>query len=430
MPGIVVVGLQWGDEGKGKAVDILSAQADMVVRAQGGNNAGHTILVSGKEHRFHLIPSGILYPQTICCISGGTVIDPQVLVEEITILKREGIDLKDRFFLSPSAHVIFPFHRELDGLIERKKGAKAIGTTGRGIGPCYVDKVARIGLRLADMVEETKFKQKLEVFLAIKNHELRSLFGHSGFALDPIYEAYKDWGRQLAPYIDAVEMRAVNALQDNNKIVFEGAHGALLDLTYGTYPFVTSCSTFSSGVLNGVSIGPRQDVRAIGVFKAYTTRVGNGPLPTALSDEERMQFPDAQAIREVGTTTGRERRLAWLDVPLLRYAASLASVSCLAMTKLDILDTLPQIKICVGYRIDGASVAFPPVLIEEWEKIEPLYITMPGWQSDTRGIAELEKLPLQARRYIEKIEELVALPISLVSTGPDRNQTILLNDIF
>lgn len=430
MPGVVVVGLQWGDEGKGKVVDIVSAQADIVMRTQGGNNAGHTIIVSGTEHRFHLIPSGILYPNNICCIAGGTVIDPVVLAQEIDLLEKENVILKDRLFFSPYAHIIFPFHRELDMLAEKKKGASAIGTTGRGIGPCYVDKAARIGLRLADVIDATTFKEKLERFLAIKNHELRALFGHPGFTLEEIYSSYSDLGKKFAPFIAPVEMFAVKGLQEGKKVVFEGAHGALLDLTFGTYPFVTSCSTFASGVMNGASIGPRMDIQTIGVFKAYTTRVGNGPLPTAMNEMERRQFPDARSIREIGTTTGRERRLGWIDIPLLRYAASLSSVSCFAMTKLDVLDTLPVIKLCVGYRLNGQALDSPPPRTEEWEKIEPIYEEVPGWQTSTRGISELEKLPGNARAYLDKIEEFLGLPISLVSTGPDREQTILLNDLF
>lgn len=430
MPGIVVVGLQWGDEGKGKVVDILSSKADIIARTQGGNNAGHTIVVSGKEHRFHLIPSGVLYPRNVCCVAGGTVIDPVVLSQEIALLEAEGIVLENRLLLSPYAHVIFPFHRELDMLAEKKKGASAIGTTGRGIGPCYVDKAARIGLRLADLIDEASFKEKLERLLAIKNHELRALFGHPGFSLEDIYPSYAALGRKFAPFIAPVEMYIVKGLQSGKKVVFEGAHGSLLDLTFGTYPFVTSCSTFASGVLNGASIGPRMDVQTIGVFKAYTTRVGNGPLPTALSEHERMQFPDARTIREVGTTTGRERRLAWLDIPLLRYSASLSSASCLAMTKLDILDSLAVIKLCTGYRLHGALLDTPPVRTEEWAKIEPVYEEIPGWQSDTSGIRDLEKLPGNARRYLERIEGLLELPISLVSTGPDREQTILLHDLL
>lgn len=430
MPGVVVVGLQWGDEGKGKVVDILASQADVIVRTQGGNNAGHTILVSGKEHRFHLVPSGILYPKNICCISGGTVIDPTVLAEEIDLLSKEGIVLKDRLFLSPYAHVIFPFHRELDTLAEKKKGSSAIGTTGRGIGPCYIDKAARVGLRMADLIEPHSFKEKLERLLAIKNFELQALYGHPGFTLDEIYQPYAALGKKFAPFIAPVEMVVLTELQEGKKVLFEGAHGALLDLTFGTYPFVTSSSTFSAGILNGASVGPRMDIQAIGVFKAYTTRVGNGPLPTALSEKERKLFPDARSIREIGTTTGRERRLGWLDIPLLRYAVSMSSVSCLAMTKLDILDTLPVIKICTGYLLKGKPIDLPPARTEEWEHIEPVYEEMAGWQTETKGITDLERLPEKARRYLEKIEALIETPISLISTGPDRQQTILLNDIF
>ena len=429
MPGVIIVGLQWGDEGKGKVVDIVSGKADLVARTQGGNNAGHTIIVAGKEHRFHLIPSGILYPRAICCIGGGTVIDPLVLVGEIDALLSEGVHLDNRLLLSPYAHIIFPFHRELDGLAEKRKAGAAIGTTGRGIGPCYVDKAARIGLRLADLVGPS-FKEKIASLLAVKNEELRALYAHPGFSLDEIYRSYSEFGRRLERYIAPVEMRLAQALQNGKKIVFEGAHGALLDLTYGTYPYVTSCQTSASGILSGVSIGPRTDVQAVGVFKAYTTRVGHGPFPTALSEEERKQFPDARVIREIGTTTGRERRLGWIDIPLLRYAVSLSNISCLAITKLDILDTLPKIRLCSGYRMNGVVLDEPPARTEEWKDIEPIYEEMQGWQAATRGTTSLEKLPEQARRYLERIEVLLGVPIAIVSTGPDREQTILIRDLL
>lgn len=435
MPGFVVVGLQWGDEGKGKVVDILSSQADFVVRTQGGNNAGHTILVSGKEHKFHLIPSGILFPQSICYIAGGTVIDPFVLDQEIALLEKEKVVIKNRLFLSPYAHIIFPFHQELDALSEKKKAEKkggggAIGTTGKGIGPCYVDKAARIGLRLADLADGSHFKEKLERFLAVKNHELRSMYGHPGFEFEEIYSSYAAFGKKFSPYIAPVEMLVAKSLQEGKKVVFEGAHGALLDLTFGTYPFVTSCSTFASGIMNGASIGPRMDVQTIGVFKAYTTRVGNGPFPTELGEQERKQFPDAKSIREIGTTTGRERRLGWLDIPLLRFTSSLSCVSSLAITKLDVLDSLPVIKLCAGYRLHGKPIELPPARTEEWEDIEPVYEEIPGWRTSTQGVTNLEDLPENARRYLNKIEDLLGLPISLVSTGPDREQTIILNDVF
>ncbi len=430
MPGIVVVGLQWGDEGKGKVVDLLSSKAHVVVRSQGGNNAGHTILVEGKEHRFHLVPSGVLYPQNSCYIASGTVIDPLVLLREIDTLESEGIALQNRFFLSPYAHVIFPFHRELDALAEKRKGLGAIGTTGKGVGPCYVDKAARIGLRLSDLARGDSFKGKLERLLAIKNHELQALYGHKGFDLEDLYGSYAPLGKKLAPFIAPVEMQIIAALQEGKKVVFEGAHGALLDLTFGSYPFVTSCSTSSSGVLVGASIGPRKDLATLGVCKAYTTRVGNGPLPTALTEKERKLFPDAHRIREVGTTTGRERKLGWLDLPLLRYAASLSNVSSLAITKLDILDVLPTIKMCVGYRLRGEDLVFPPAEVEEWEHIETVYEEFPGWQRNTVGTTTLDMLPKNARYYLEKMESMLGLPISLISTGPDREQTIFLNDLF
>ncbi len=429
MPGIVVIGLQWGDEGKGKMVDHLASQAHFVVRSQGGNNAGHTIVVKGCEYRFHLIPSGVLHSHVQACITGGTVIDPNVLLAEIEILKSNGIELAGRFMLSPFAHVIFPYHREIDRLSEEKKGQRAIGTTGRGIGPCYQDKAARIGLRVGDLLDPAMLRQNLQAVIALKNEEMGKLFGHSGFVFDSIYLEYLEYGNRLRPYVAQAEIMIAQAIKEHN-VLFEGAHGILLDNTFGTYPFVTASSTLPSGVCAGAGVGPRPDIQVLGVCKAYTTRVGSGPLPTALSKEEERFFPTHEAMREIGTTTGRKRRIGWLDLVLLRYAISLSNSSSLVLTKLDVLDDLPVVKICIGYSLRGRTIDYPPVLGEDWEFLEPIYEELPGWRSSTQDIHDKEKLPIHAREYLDRIEQLCNIPIAAVSVGPRREQTIIAQPFF
>lgn len=430
MHSIIVIGTQWGDEGKGKVIDLLSEKADCVVRSQGGNNAGHTIVIGQDEFRFHLIPSGALYPHTQCYITGGTVINPQALLEEIAGLESKGIAIRGRLHISPYAHCIFPYHCELDKLYEEQKGPEKIGTTGRGIGPCYMDKAARIGIRICELIDPILLKKRLKFVLSFKNRELELLFGHPPIAFDALYKEYVEYGNQLRPFIGDVEVKVAHAITANKKVLFEGAHGALLDGTFGTYPFVTSSYTMASGVSVGAGIGPTRIGHTIGVVKAYTTRVGSGPLPSALDSDEELLFMDHKAAREIGTTTGRKRRMGWFDVCLVRFAAQLSGLDSLAVMKLDILDDLEEIKICTGYRLHQEYLDVPPPTTEALEQVEPIYETLPGWKRSTRDIASWEELPQEARAYLDRIVELVGVPISLISVGPERHRTILLRNFF
>jgi adenylosuccinate synthase len=421
---VAVVGMQWGDEGKGKVIDLLSEHALHIARAQGGNNAGHTILTQNKEFRFHLIPSGVLYPHTKCYIGGGTVIDPASLVEEIKTLKAHSIPLQGRLFISPYAHVVLPYHRLLDQLAEKRKGASAIGTTGRGIGPCYVDKVQRCGLRMAELISPSTLRQKLTSLLPFKNEELQKMYGHPGFSVEELLETLEKNALILAPFIAPVEEMLAAAAKRKETILFEGAQGALLDVTFGTYPYVTSSCTLSAGLGAGLGLGPSSFDGVLGCTKAYTTRVGNGPFPTELTPQELSAFPDHQTAREVGTTTGRKRRMGWLDTVLLNHTIGLNGATELALMKLDILDGLAEIPICIGYRQKGKlSHSFPPTL-EALEETTPVYETLSGWQTSTQNVTQMHQLPPRAQAYIERVEQLLKTPISLVSVGPDRKQTL------
>ncbi len=427
MPAVIVVGLQWGDEGKGKIVDLLAGSASHVVRSQGGNNAGHTVKHGNKEYAFHLIPSGILAKQTCCYIGGGTLIDPKALLEEMRQLEENGIRLEGRLFISPYAHLIFPFHRELDRLYEIQKGKEAIGTTGRGIGPCAQDRAARIGVRMGELVHPLIFKQRLHTLIKMKNRELE-MHGAPLVDEESLVLEYAGYAERLKKYVADVEEKIAFALALDEHVLFEGAHGSLLDLIFGTVPFVTSSSTIAAGVCAGAAIGPTQIDEVFGVVKAYTTRVGAGPLPTALSETERPLFMSCEEAREVGTTTGRKRRLGWFDAPLVRLAMQFSGVHRLALTKLDILDGLAKIKICSGYRLDGQILQKPPFLIEDLERVEPIYEVMEGWQKPTTELQSAERLPKEALRYIERIEELCGCSVELVSVGPDQQQTLLLKE--
>ena len=358
---VIVVGVQWGDEGKGKIIDLLSQRSDYVVRAQGGNNAGHSIKVGDAEYKFHLVPSGALYPSNICLITGGTVIDLAVLKAEINSLQQAGINLSGRLKISSYAHVIMPYHKIFDMLYEKQKGKHAVGTTGKGIGPCYSDKALRIGFQLGEFLRLDQFKDKLEHILKIKNTELSLLFNHEPLVFSEVFDEYNHQIAFLRDFIfEDVESDLALALDNNKKVLFEGAHGTFLDTTYGTYPYVTSSHTLASGVSAGAGIGPTRISHVLGVVKAYTTRVGNGPLPSALSDLDSLNFMDNIAAREVGTTTGRNRRLGWFDAPLVRYAIGLNGIDSMAIMKLDILDQISKIKICVSYKLRDKIVKNPP----------------------------------------------------------------------
>ena len=427
---IIVVGMQWGDEGKGKIVDLLAAEADWIVRSQGGNNAGHTIKVGDEEYRFHLIPSGVLYPGVRAAVCGGTAIDPEVLIDEIRRLEVQGVEVKGRLALSQYAHMVMPYHRLIDRLSEAQKGTHAIGTTGRGIGPCYADRINRVGIRLGEFVRKDIFKNKLKRVVEQKNRELAGLFQHAPLKWEEIFEANLSYAEQLAPYVTDVENQLSIALKEGKRVLFEGAHGTYLDITYGTYPYVTSSSTLSAGIATGAGIGPTRIGVTVGVVKAYTTRVGNGPLPTTMTPEEEKLFLDHHAAREIGTTTGRKRRLAWFDGPLARYAVRLNGVDTLAVTKLDVLDSLSKIKVCTGYLLDGKKLDIPPAIVEDLERVQPIYEELPGWQTATSNVKSIGDLPKNARHYLDKIAALCEAPISLVSVGPEREKTLMLQNIY
>lgn len=419
--------MQWGDEGKGKVVDLLSELAVHIARAQGGNNAGHTVVVSGKEYRFHLIPSGILYPHTKCYIGGGTVIDPKSLIGEMDSLRHHGISFERRLFISPYAHVIFPYHRLLDELNERNH---SIGTTKRGIGPCYIDKVGRLGLRMADLIAKDTFPSKLAKTMHWKNLEIERLHGHKPLAVDEVVEEYTAYADQLLPFVAPVEELLFRAGRSKEKILFEGAQGSLLDVTFGTYPFVTSSCTIAGGISSGLGIGPSGIDRIIGVTKAYTTRVGNGPFVTELSNDDLRFFPDHTAAREIGVTTGRKRRIGWFDAPLVNHTIRLSGVDSLAIMKLDILDGLEEILICVGYRIGKKQIPTFPATIEDLARVEPVYEKMPGWKSPIGSIRVFDDLPREARAYVRRIEEICGVEAGLISVGPGREQTLWLDRFF
>lgn len=428
MPGLIVVGTQWGDEGKGKISDLLTAKADLIVRAQGGNNAGHTIVIADEEYKLHLIPSGILHPGARCSIAAGTVIDPTVLFSEVEALEARGIDVRQRLHISPGAHVIFPFHRLQDSLIEKRRGKETVGTTGRGIGPCYADKAHRTGIRIGELVRPEIFRKRLSKLMALKNEQLEKVFGAEALDFDEVYKEYSEIAKELLPMVQPVEHETHRALAANENVLFEGAQGTFLDCTCGTYPFVTSSSTVAAGVCSGAGVGPMAIDHVLGVVKAYTTRVGAGPLPSEMGDDEN--FLEHKQDRETGTTTGRKRRAGWFDAVLVAEAVRLNSINLLALTKLDVLDRLEELKICVGYELDGERHDYLPAVAYDFERLQPIYETLPGWLSDTRSATSLNELPTNARNYINRIEELLQVPIGMISVGPGRDETIILCDPF
>jgi len=428
MPGVIVVGAQWGDEGKGKIIDILTSKAKHIVRAQGGNNAGHTIIIGDDEYKLHLTPSGILHPHTQCYIGAGTVIDPEVLVFEMNTLQSRGIDLTGRLWISPAAHVIFPYHRKLDLLLEQKKGSQAVGTTGRGIGPCYADKAHRLGIRMAELTDPEIFPALLKNALELKNEELTKLYNADPLSFEEIFSEYTRYSQYLAPHVSHVEEKIQEALAADENVLFEGAQGTFLDTTMGTYPYVTSSSTISGGICTGSGVGPSQIDHTVGVIKAYTTRVGHGPLPSEVSEDD--QFLDHFTAREFGTTTRRKRRIGWFDAMLARKAAKINGLNSIAITKLDIFDAADTIKICVAYELDGVRVHDVPYLASEFAQLKPVYEEHPGWKKQTSGIKNYEALPEEAKNYIRRLGELTGVDISMVSVGPEREQTISLMELF
>ncbi len=426
MPTLVVVGAQWGDEGKGKIVDIYSRAADAVVRFQGGNNAGHTLVVEGEKVILHLIPSGILHGDTICCIGNGVVVDPEVLLGEIDGLRARGkFPAEDHLLISEAAHLILPCHKALDLAREEHAGAKKIGTTGRGIGPCYEDKASRRGIRVGDLLRPTSLREKVVAVLEERNALLRHL-GATPFDPTEVFEALLAHGERLRPHMADVTERLHVWLGEGKTILFEGAQGTLLDLDHGTYPFVTSSTTLSGGVCAGAGVGPGAIDGVIGITKAYTTRVGSGPFPTELHDAVGDRLREQGA--EFGSTTGRPRRCGWLDLVALRHACRLNGLTGLAVTKLDVLQGLEEIRLCVGYRLDGERLDRVPSGAEEFERCEPLYETLPGWKQDSHRARTLDDLPSNARRLLDFVEAATACPIVLVSVGPGREDTVELKN--
>lgn len=417
---VVVVGAQWGDEGKGKIIDVLAKDADYVVRFQGGNNAGHTVVADSREFVFHLIPSGILHRGKICVIGNGVVVDPKALLEEMETVASQGIPVSGNLLISEETHLIFPYHRLLDRLRERTH--TRLGTTGRGIGPCYVDKVARSGIRLADLLDPPIFRKKLKENLREKNAILQKLYGDRPLPFEPLYHEYLGYGRRLRPFACNVSLLLNRALEKGKRLLFEGAQGTLLDIDHGTYPFVTSSNATAGGACTGTGIGPTRIRRVIGVVKAYTTRVGEGPFPT--------EFPKAlmEKVRnkgkEFGATTGRPRRCGWFDAVLTRHAVRVNGLDEIIVTKLDVLDGRGTVKICVAYRIGKKLYREFPADIEALWNCRPLYEAHPGWLQDTTGCRSFEELPQQAKRYLKRLAYLLGTKITLISVGSSREQTL------
>ncbi|XKM13678.1 adenylosuccinate synthase [Orbaceae bacterium ac157xtp] len=426
---VVVLGTQWGDEGKGKVVDLLTERAKYVVRYQGGHNAGHTLVIDGKKTVLHLIPSGILHKNVISIIANGVVLSPDALMHEMQELEEKGIPVKQRLLISESCPLILPYHIALDQAREKARGNKAIGTTGRGIGPAYEDKVARRGLRVGDLRNREEFAEKLKAIMEYHNFSLVNYYKVDAVDYEQVLNDIFKIADILVSMIADVPNLLEEARKKDEKIMFEGAQGTLLDIDHGTYPYVTSSNTTAGGVATGSGFGPRYVEYVLGIVKAYSTRVGAGPFPTELFDDVGEYL--CKQGNEFGATTGRRRRCGWLDVIAVRKAVQLNSVSGFCLTKLDVLDGLKEVKICVGYQLPNGDITkVAPASAEEWQEVKPVYETMPGWSESTFGVKVLADLPQAARNYIKRIEELTETPIDIISTGPDRNETMILQDPF
>jgi adenylosuccinate synthase len=429
MSNVVVVGTQWGDEGKGKVVDLLTSRADMVVRFQGGNNAGHTLVVNGKETICHLIPSGILHEGKKCLIGNGVVVDPEVLLEEINTLTEKGIHISpQRLSLSEKAHLIMPYHKAIDLAREEAKGKHKLGTTGRGIGPCYEDKAGRTGIRAIDLIESETLEEKIRSNLKEKNFFLTQFLDAEPLEVRPIVDQYLSMAEILRPYITDVSSEIDTAIRSGEKVLFEGAQGTHLDIDHGTYPFVTSSNPVSGAVCTGAGVGPDKLHHIIGIIKAYTTRVGAGPFPTELLDETGDYIQEKGA--EFGATTGRRRRCGWLDLVMMRDSIRLNGLSSFSVTKLDVLTGLEKIKICVAYDLQGKRIDYKPASLKKLEQCTPIYEEMPGWKEDISSARHIDQLPPEARIYLERIEQITCVPFSIISVGPVREQTIELKNPF
>ena len=423
MSAFIVLGAQWGDEGKGKMTDYLAEEANVVVRYQGGNNAGHTVEVGDKQYKLHLIPSGILHDEKLNVIGNGVVVDPIAFFSEIDYLQEEGVKVTpEKLIVSDRAHVIMPYHKVLDKLKEQARGKNDIGTTGKGIGPCYTDKFERCGIRVCDLIDKEVFKEKLKDNIEMKNKYIVNVLGGEPLSFEEIYEEYSNYGEELKPFVKDTSVRVYNEIKEDKTVLFEGAQGMLLDIDYGTYPYVTSSNTTAGGVANGVGIGPNMITNAVGIAKAYTTRVGKGPFPTELEDETGEWIREKG--HEYGVTTGRSRRCGWLDIVILKTSVRVSGLTSLAVTKIDTLAGLEKVKMCVGYKFNDEIIDYFPASLEDLAKCEPIYEEFDGWDESVANARSYEELHPNARKYLERIEELTDTRISIVSVGPRRDQTM------
>ncbi len=428
MSNIVIVGTQWGDEGKGKIVDLLAEFADIVVRFQGGNNAGHTMVVKGEQFISHLVPSGILQNKT-CIIGNGMVIDPSVLLEEIDYLISKGISVgPDNLKISEKAHIIMPYHKHVDSAREKTKGDKKIGTTGRGIGPCYEDKATRRGIRFIELIDTEVFIERVKSIVKEKNFYLKNFLSYETVDPESIINQYNGYAKKLAPYVTNISIIIDDALKEGKQVLFEGAQGAHLDIDHGTYPYVTSSNTIAGNACSGAGVGPKKITGVIGIVKAYTTRVGEGPFPAELFDETGDAIQKKGV--EFGATTGRKRRCGWLDTVILRNAVRLNGLTGIAVTKLDVLDGLETVNICTSYEYNGKPVNNFPASLKTLAACKPVYETLPGWSEDISSIKKFEDLPQNTINYLKRVEELIETPINIVSVGPGRDETIMLKNPF
>ncbi len=427
MSTVVIVGAQWGDEGKGKVIDYLANEADVVVRGQGGNNAGHTVVVGDKKYALHLIPSGILNDNTLNVIGNGVVFDPQGFLKEVEGLRDKGI-ATDSIFVSDRAHVVFAYHREIDRLAEEARGVDMIGTTKKGIGPSYMDKVERSGIRVCDFVDEEIFEPIFRKQIAAKNKIITQIYGGEAMDVEALVKEYSAYAKQIKPFVADTSLIVYNALKEGKKVLLEGAQGTLLDLDYGTYPYVTSSHPTAGGFTIGSGIGPNQIGEVVGITKAYTTRVGKGPFVTELDNEvgDRIRI----AGHEFGTTTGRPRRCGWLDTVIVKYSARVNGMTCIALMLLDVLTGFETVKICTGYKYGDEVIENFPASLNVLSKCKPIYEELPGWHEDLSQCSTFESLPDNAKAYVTRIEELTGIPVKIISVGPKRDQTIIRGSIY
>lgn len=425
MSSVVIVGSQWGDEGKGKMTDYLSQEADVVVRSQGGNNAGHTIVFDGKKFALRLVPSGIFGKDKLAVIGNGVVINPPALLKELHYLQDNGIDISG-LRISSRSHVTFPYHILLDKCQEAAKGDHKVGTTKNGIGPTYMDKVCRVGIRMCDLLEKDTFETKLRRNLAEKNEMFTKLYHVDPINFDDIFESYYEYGQELKKYVTDTSRIVNDALDEGKKVLFEGAQGVMLDVDQGTYPFVTASNPIAGGVCTGVGVGPNKINTVVGICKAYSTRVGAGPFPTELTDEIGDKIRETG--HEYGTVTGRPRRVGWFDTVAMRHARRVSGISCLSLNLLDVLTGLKTVKLCKAYKLDGKEIDYYPASLKQLDRCEPVYEEMPGWDEDITGVKKFEDLPENAQNYLKRISELTKTPLATVSVGADRIQTIIIED--